>query len=101
MEQTLDTNPAPFVPPPPGMADTDPAWPNPAWAETVRRISPRVEDGPDGDCASVAKAPGSSGHVTDDQVRLVLDVSRLLAVPTELDPLLSRIAEITTSLLDC
>jgi phosphoserine phosphatase RsbU/P len=97
MEKTLDTPAARHVPTPlPGMADTDPAWPNPAWAETVRRFSPRVELGPD-----CAPAPATADHVTDDQVRLVLDVSRLLAVPTELDPLLSRIAEITTVLLDC
>ena len=95
MEKILDTPAARHVPTlPPGMADNDPAWPNPAWAETVRRFSPRVELGPD-----CAPATATANHVTDDQVRLVLDVSRLLAVPTELDPLLSRIAELTTGLL--
>ena len=34
-------------------------------------------------------------------MRMILDVSRLLAVPTDLDPLLCRIAEITTEMLDC
>jgi phosphoserine phosphatase len=34
-------------------------------------------------------------------MRMVLDVSRLLAVPSDLDHLLSRIAEAATGLLDC
>ena len=72
------------------MDSADSAWPNPAWAETVRRIVPRAEVG-----------SASTAHITDEQMRMILDVSRLLAVPTELDPLLERIAEITTGLLNC
>lgn len=40
-------------------------------------------------------------RITPEQIRLVLDVSRMLAVTTELDPLLQRIAEAATSLLGC
>src|SRR5688572_1370122 len=39
--------------------------------------------------------------VSGEQMRTVLDVSRMLAVPTELDPLLGRIAEAATVLLRC
>src|SRR5687768_7653370 len=39
--------------------------------------------------------------VTAGQMQLVLDVSRMLAVTPELDPLLHKIAEATTALLDC
>lgn len=40
-------------------------------------------------------------HVTDEQMRLVLNVSRMLAVPTDLDRLLCQIAEISCDLLSC
>jgi len=43
----------------------------------------------------------ATGSITPEQIRLVLDVSRMLAVTTELDPLLSRIAEAATALLNC
>src|SRR5688500_16472698 len=39
--------------------------------------------------------------VSGAQMKMVLDVSRMLAVPTELDPLLCRIAEAATVLLNC
>ena len=39
--------------------------------------------------------------VSEAQMRMVLDVSRLLAVPNELDPLLARMAEAATVLLGC
>ena len=42
-----------------------------------------------------------SPHVTGRQVRMILDVSRALAVPTDLDRLLCRIAEISCELLGC
>lgn len=40
-------------------------------------------------------------HVSDQQMRMILDVSRMLAVPTDLDRLLCRIAEISCDLLTC
>ena len=40
-------------------------------------------------------------QVTDAQMRMVLDVSKMLAVPTDLDALLVRIAEAATVLLEC
>ena len=43
----------------------------------------------------------STDHLTGGQVKRVLDVSRVLATTTELDPLLARIAEATTTLLEC
>lgn len=39
--------------------------------------------------------------ISDEQMRLVLDVSRLLAVPTDIDDLLCRIAQAATVLLEC
>lgn len=39
--------------------------------------------------------------VSSDQMKQVLDVSRMLAVTTDLNPLLQRIAEACTSLLSC
>jgi phosphoserine phosphatase len=39
--------------------------------------------------------------VSPEQIRLLLEVSRLLAVTTELDPLLTRIAEAACQLLGC
>jgi phosphoserine phosphatase len=39
--------------------------------------------------------------ITEAQMRMVLDVSRLLAVPTDFDELLRRIAEAATVLLGC
>lgn len=43
----------------------------------------------------------SSLPVTSRQMRLILDVSRALAVPAELDPLLCQIAQISCALLGC
>lgn len=43
----------------------------------------------------------SAGALVSEQIKSVLDVSRLLAVTTELDPLLQRIAEAAATLLDC
>ncbi len=49
------------------------------------------------------RSPLPSGPVplSDHQMRMVLDVSRLLAVPTELVSLLQHIAEICTQMLGC
>jgi phosphoserine phosphatase len=44
---------------------------------------------------------GAVPAVSERQMRMVLDVSRLLAVPTDIDDLLCRIAEAATVLLDC
>src|SRR5579884_4189987 len=40
-------------------------------------------------------------HVSDDQLRMILAVSRALAVPTDTDKLLCRLAEIATQMLAC
>ncbi len=45
--------------------------------------------------------PVAQPIINDRQTKMVLEVSRLLAIPTELDHLLSRIAEICCNLLDC
>src|SRR4051794_20231417 len=42
-----------------------------------------------------------AGGVSEAQMRMVLDVSRLLAVTTDIDELLSRIANWATRLLGC
>src|SRR5688572_19368615 len=41
------------------------------------------------------------GAISAEQAKLVLDVSRMLAVTTDLDPLLQRIAESACALLSC
>src|SRR4029450_11804041 len=41
----------------------------------------------------------ADASVTESQIRMVLDISRMLAVPTDLDALLFRIAEACTELL--
>jgi phosphoserine phosphatase RsbU/P len=49
-------------------------------------------------------APGEPltlAHVTDAQVRILLDVSRQLAVPGNLDEMMCRVAEAATALLHC
>lgn len=46
-------------------------------------------------------AATSSPHVTGRQMRMILDVSRALAVPADLDRLLCQIAEISCGLLGC
>ncbi len=42
-----------------------------------------------------------SGQISAEQMKLVLNVSRMLAVTADLDPLLQRIAEAATTLLNC
>lgn len=45
--------------------------------------------------------PTDSPRLSDEQMRMILDVSRMLAVPTDLDKLLVRIAEISCDLIGC
>src|SRR6185503_19057758 len=45
--------------------------------------------------------PSASDRLSDEQMRMVLDISKMLAVPSDLDPLLFRIAEAATELLEC
>ena len=45
--------------------------------------------------------PATIASVTPAQIRMVLDISRMLAVPTDLDALLVRLAEACTELLGC
>ena len=45
--------------------------------------------------------PDGLPHVSALQMRMILDVSRTLAVPADLDRLLCRIAEISCDLLEC
>lgn len=72
----------------------------------VRR-RPRISRAAMFEKAVITPPPPSLHHddglssVSDQQMRMVLDVARMLAVPTELDPLLCRIAEICTELLCC
>src|SRR4051794_13982013 len=42
-----------------------------------------------------------TGQISAEQMKLVLNVSRMLAVTADLDPLLQRIAEAATTLLSC
>src|SRR5688500_7385180 len=49
----------------------------------------------------VAAAQPQVRSISAEQAKLVLDVSRMLAVTTDLDPLLKRIAEAATELTDC
>src|SRR5438445_8168754 len=48
-----------------------------------------------------AVAAGPIPRLSDAQLRLVFDVSRMLAVPTDLDRLLQQIAQLATELLGC
>jgi serine phosphatase RsbU (regulator of sigma subunit) len=48
-----------------------------------------------------ASATPEVRSISAEQAKLVLDVSRMLAVTTDLDPLLKRIAEAATELTDC
>src|SRR5215218_9763169 len=43
----------------------------------------------------------AAGGVSEAQMRMVLDISRLLAVTTDIDELLCRIAQCATILLGC
>src|SRR5687768_689257 len=45
--------------------------------------------------------PSSPGAITAEQMRLVLDVSRMLSVTADLDPLLTYINEAVAALLAC
>lgn len=45
--------------------------------------------------------PNEIGSISAQQARLVLEVTRMLAVTTDLDPLLQRIAEAACTLLGC
>src|SRR4051794_14389294 len=65
----------------------DPTKADPARSDTGRVIAPRTGT--------------AAAHVSDEQMRIILDVSRLLAVPVDLDRLLCRIAEVATELLGC
>src|SRR5687768_10318515 len=49
----------------------------------------------------MSDGPPDIQSVSAEQIRLLLEVSRLLAVTTELDPLLTYIAEAATKLLGC
>src|SRR5437667_9871174 len=56
----------------------------------------------DSPAAAPGTAPGAApAAVSEAQIRMVLDISRMLAVPTDLDVLLVRIAEACTELLTC
>jgi phosphoserine phosphatase len=61
-------------------------------APAARRPSTRDGAGP---------AAASHRPVPEAQMRMVLDISRLLAVPTDLDALLQHLAEACTELLGC
>src|SRR5436305_5908005 len=73
------------------MKKSAPATPTPAPA--ARWSTTR-----DGDASTGVPA---SASVTESQMRMVLDISRMLAVPTDLDALLVRLAEACTELLAC
>ena len=68
--------------------------PSPPGRQPVGRDEPPAPPPADGAIAAGA-------HVSESQIRMVLDISRMLAVPTDLDPLLFRIAEASTELLNC
>jgi sigma-B regulation protein RsbU (phosphoserine phosphatase) len=60
--------------------------------DNVRRIVTRAD--------GAADTP-STARVTDDQVRAILDLSRMLAVPSDVGTMLAQIARTCTELLDC
>lgn len=49
----------------------------------------------------VSTPPPAAPRLSDEQMRMILDISRMLAVPTDLDKLLLRIAEISCDLIGC
>src|SRR3712207_3780505 len=67
----------------------------PGWADGG------MPDGPDGHLPAAAAVPGAHPPLSEAQMRTVLDLSKQLAVPRDLDDLLVRIAEAATVLLDC
>ena len=52
-------------------------------------------------CATMDPSHSISPHITPRQMRMVLDVCRALAVPTDLDRLLCTIADISCEMLGC
>lgn len=76
--------------------------PNRARPGSGRKDALRA-DAWDGDDDNRVASPTADeiAHVTDMQMRMVLDLSRLLAVPTDLDTLLCKVAEFCTHLLNC
>jgi sigma-B regulation protein RsbU (phosphoserine phosphatase) len=63
-----------------------------ADADTVRRIATRAD--------GAANTP-STARITDGQIRAILDLSRMLAVPSDVGTMLAQIAQTCTELLDC
>ena len=61
-------------------------------SDTVHRIVTRAD--------GAANTP-STARVTDTQVRAILDLSRMLAVPSDVGTMLGQIAQTCTELLDC
>src|SRR5687768_12312899 len=96
MDRSLQTG----VARPDGARETVRTPPAPMPREAVHRIPPRP-DAPVITDASGGAVTVPAAQVSDAQLRMILDVSRLLAVPTDLDPLLCRIAEISCQLLNC
>jgi phosphoserine phosphatase RsbU/P len=98
MERTAASSPADPATPSPrgnGAAACPPnATGGPLTSQAIQALQPASNP-------SAAPAPPPPPPVSDVQMRMVLDVSRLLAVPTDLDPLLCRIAEAATVLLGC
>lgn len=69
----------------------DPPAANPPPADSPKIGAPRVEP----------PTPADVSHVSDNQMRSILDMSKMLSVPTDLDTMLCRLAETCTQLLDC
>ena len=65
------------------------------------RPAGRAELGDSGAPPLPPASPATPAAVSEAQIRMVLDLSRMLAVPTDLDVLLVRIAEACTELLAC
>ena len=66
-----------------------------------RRAPSREPDAPSPPAAPSTLSPAHIASVTPAQIRMVLDISRMLAVPTDLDALLVKLAEACTELLGC
>ncbi|HEX8913865.1 MAG TPA: GAF domain-containing SpoIIE family protein phosphatase, partial [Humisphaera sp.] len=51
--------------------------------------------------ATATATADDAAHVTDEQLKMILDLSRMLAVPTKLDVMLREVARTCCDLLDC
>ena len=94
---------------PDGSRPTQPAGSPAAASDGGPRATTRPERGIAGAATALLDAATATAtataedaaHVTDEQLKMILDLSRMLAVPTKLDVMLQEVARTCCDLLDC